>query len=65
MSSYIVAMGDRVQHVERLRVRVAVYQMIGLLRGTLQSWRQFKTSRLEYTLRLIEEQMARLPRLDY
>ena len=65
MSSYLVAMGDRVEDVERLRVRVAIYQMISLLRRALRSWQKLKTGRLENVLALIEEEMMRLPQLDY
>jgi len=46
-------------------VRVAVYQMISLLRRALRSWQKFKGSRLENALALIEEEMACLPQLDY
>jgi len=65
MSTYMAAMGGRVDDAERLRVRVAVYQMISLLRRALRSWQKFKGSRLENALALIEEEMACLPQLDY
>jgi thiamine kinase-like enzyme len=65
MSSYLVAMGDRIEDVERLRVRVAIYQVISLLRHAVRSWQKFKTGRLENALTLIAEEIARLPRLDY
>jgi ABC-type multidrug transport system fused ATPase/permease subunit len=65
LTNYIGAMGDRVEDVERLRVRVAIYQMISLLRRALRSWQKFKGSRLENALVLIEEEMACLPHLDY
>jgi thiamine kinase-like enzyme len=65
MTNYLGAMGDRVEDVERLRVRVAIYQMVSLLRRALRSWQKFKGSRLENALALIEEEMACLPQLDY
>jgi aminoglycoside phosphotransferase (APT) family kinase protein len=65
MSTYLGAMGGRVEDAERLRVRVAVYQMISLLRRALRSWQKFKGGRLENALALIEEEIAYLPQLDY
>jgi thiamine kinase-like enzyme len=65
MLAYLNAMGGRVEDTERLRIRVAVYQMISLLRRALRSWQKFKGSRLENALALIEEQMSYLPQLDY
>jgi thiamine kinase-like enzyme len=65
LTNYLGAMGSHVEDVERLRVRVAVYQMISLLRRALRSWQKFKGSRLENALVLIEEEMACLPHLDY
>ena len=65
MTTYLAAMGDRVEEVGRLRVRVAIYQMISLLRRALRSWQKFKGSRLENALIVIEEEMACLPLLDY
>ena len=65
LRTYIAEMGGRIDDVERLRVRVAVYQMASLLRRALRSWQKFKGSRLENALALIEEEMACLPQLDY
>jgi ABC-type multidrug transport system fused ATPase/permease subunit/thiamine kinase-like enzyme len=65
LTNYLGAIGDRIEDVERLRVRVAIYQMISLLRRALRSWQKFKGSRLENALALIEEEMACLPQLDY
>jgi ABC-type multidrug transport system fused ATPase/permease subunit len=65
MGTYLAAIGGRVEDAERLRVRVAVYQMVSLLRRALRSWQKFKGSRLENALVLIEEEMAYLPQLDY
>jgi thiamine kinase-like enzyme len=65
MHTYLSAMGGRVEDAERLRVRVAVYQTVSLLRRALRSWQKFKGSRLESALALIEEEMAYLPQLDY
>jgi aminoglycoside phosphotransferase (APT) family kinase protein len=65
MDTYMAAMGSRVDDGERMKVRVAVYQMVSLLRRALRSWQKFKGSRLENALALIEEEMACLPQLDY
>ncbi|MDQ2998919.1 MAG: phosphotransferase, partial [Chloroflexota bacterium] len=65
MTTYLAAMGERVDEIGRLRVRVAIYQMISLLRRALRSWQKFKGSRLENALVVIEEEMACLPLLDY
>jgi hypothetical protein len=65
MTTYLEAMGERVEEIGRLRVRVAIYQMISLLRRALRSWQKFKGSRLENALVVIEEEMACLPLLDY
>jgi aminoglycoside phosphotransferase (APT) family kinase protein len=65
MRTYMIAMGGRIEDGERLRIRVAVYQMISLLRRALRSWQKFKGSRLENAIALIEEEMAYLPQLDY
>jgi ABC-type multidrug transport system fused ATPase/permease subunit/thiamine kinase-like enzyme len=65
LNTYITTMGERVDDEERLRVRVAIYQIISLLRRALRSWQKFKGSRLENALALIEEEMACLPQLDY
>ena len=65
LQTYIRTMGARVEDIERLRVRVAIYQMVSLLRRALRSWQKFKGSRLESALEIIEEEMACLPQLDY
>jgi len=65
MTTYLATMGEQVEEVGRLRVRVAIYQMISLLRRALRSWQKFKGSRLENALVVIEEEMACLPQLDY
>jgi hypothetical protein len=65
MGMYLTAMGGRVEDPERLRMQVAVYQMVSLLRCALRSWRSFKSSHLESALVLIKDEMAYLPQLDY
>jgi thiamine kinase-like enzyme len=65
MRTYLATLGNRIEDAERLRVRVAIYQMISLLRRALRSWQKFKPSRLEHALALIEQEMQRLPQLDY
>jgi ABC-type multidrug transport system ATPase subunit len=65
LKTYAQAMGGRIDDAERLRVRVAVYQLVSLLRRALRSWQKFKGSRLEGALEIIEEEIACLPQLDY
>ena len=65
LRTYTREMGSRIDDAERLRVRVAVYQMVSLLRRALRSWQKFKGSRLENAIEIIEEEMACLPQLDY
>jgi thiamine kinase-like enzyme len=65
MGAYLGTMGGQIEDADRLRVRVAIYQMVSLLRRALRSWQKFKPSRLENALALIEEEMLLLPQLDY
>jgi ABC-type multidrug transport system fused ATPase/permease subunit len=65
LRTYMAATSGQIDDAERLHVRVAVYQVISLLRRALRSWQKFKGSRLENALTLIEVEMAYLPQLDY
>lgn len=64
LKTYTNAMGG-IGDVERFQIRVAVYQMISLIRRAVRSWQKFKGNRLEHALVLIEEELACLPQLDY
>jgi ABC-type multidrug transport system fused ATPase/permease subunit len=65
MASYIAVAGDRIEDVDRLRVRVAVYKIMSLLRRVIRSWHKLKGSRTEYAIAILEEELACLPQLDY
>jgi ABC-type multidrug transport system ATPase subunit len=65
LDSYIAAAGDRLEDVERLRVRAAVYEIVSVMRMALHSWQQIKPERLENALAVLEERIACLPQLDY
>lgn len=45
---------------DQLRARVAVYEVISLMRITLHSWQKMKSSRLEIAAELLEERIASL-----
>jgi hypothetical protein len=65
MDAYLAAAGDRVEDVDRLRVRISVYKIISLLRRTMRSWQKFKGSRTASALAILEEEIACLPQLEY
>jgi hypothetical protein len=65
MAAYLAAAGDRVEDIDRLRVRISVYKIISLLRRTMRSWQKFKGSRTASALAILEEEIACLPQLDY
>jgi phosphotransferase family enzyme len=65
LQTYIATTGDRLEDVERLRIRVSVYTIISLLRMALHSWQQLKIARMENVISVLEEEMACLPQLDY
>lgn len=58
LKTYIAAMGDRAADAEQLRARVAVYEIISLLRRALRSWQKFKVKRIESALAVLEERCA-------
>ena len=65
LSTYIAAAGDQLEDAERLRIRVAVYEAVSLLRTLIHSWQVIKVSRIEHVVAVLEERLARLPELNY
>gem|GEM_PF-4025 len=65
LQTYIATTGDRLEDVDRLRIRVSVYMIVSLLRMALHSWQQLKIARMENVISVLEEEMACLPQLDY
>jgi ABC-type multidrug transport system fused ATPase/permease subunit len=65
LEAYLAAAGDRVEDVDRLRIRISVYKIISLLRRTMRSWQKFKGSRTASALAILEEEIACLPHLGY
>ena len=61
LDSYIDAMGDRVADVAALRARVAIYEILMLLRLAIHSWQKLKVSRLRHAMTLLEERVPCLP----
>ena len=57
LDTYIDASRGWIADEERLRERVAVYELISLIRLTLHSWEKMKGSRLRQTLILLEERV--------
>lgn len=55
LDTYIDASMESIADEERLRGRVAVYELISLIRLTLHSWEKMKGSRLRQTILLLEE----------
>jgi len=55
LESYIRTSGSRVTNEQLLRSRVAVYELVSLLRLALHSWQKLKGNRLEHTINLLEE----------
>lgn len=58
LTSYEAAVGERWGDQQRLRDRVAVYEILMLLRLAVHSWQKLKVSRLEHTMTLLEERIA-------
>lgn len=65
LDAYMAAAQVPAEDRERLRVRVAVYQVVSLIRMAIHRWTQLKGGRLETVLKVIEEEMACLPQLEY
>jgi aminoglycoside phosphotransferase (APT) family kinase protein len=59
LDTYIDASRGWIADEERLRGRVAVYELISLIRLTLHSWEKMKGSRLRQTILLLEERVER------
>jgi aminoglycoside phosphotransferase (APT) family kinase protein len=57
LDTYIDVSKDWVADVELLRGRVAIYELISLIRLTLHSWEKMKGSRLKQTIPLLEERI--------
>jgi hypothetical protein len=65
LQTYIATTSERLEDVDRLRIRVSVYTIVSLLRMALHSWQQLKIARMENVISVLEEEMACLPQLDY
>ena len=59
LDTYIDASRAWIIDESRLRGRVAVYELISLIRLTLHSWEKMKGSRLRQTILLLEERVER------
>ena len=57
LDTYIDAARSRITDERLLRGRVAVYELISLIRLTLHSWEKMKGSRLRQTILLLEERV--------
>jgi ABC-type multidrug transport system fused ATPase/permease subunit/thiamine kinase-like enzyme len=58
LDTYIDVSKNWIADQEVLRGRVAIYELLSLIRLALHSWEKMKGSRLKQTLSLIEERMA-------
>jgi ABC-type multidrug transport system fused ATPase/permease subunit len=65
MDVYTEAAGTSLQNIEQLRLRVAVYEVVSLLRMAVHSWQKLKSSRLEYAVAMLEERVSCLPQLSH
>jgi thiamine kinase-like enzyme len=57
LDTYIDVSKDRIADESHLRGRVAIYELISLIRLTLHSWEKMKGSRLKQTIPLLEERI--------
>jgi thiamine kinase-like enzyme len=64
LNAYIQIAGYHGPDAEQLRARVAVYEVISLLRIAQHSWQKLKGSRLELVIDLLEERITCLPRIS-
>jgi len=55
--SYLEARGGAVSDERRLRERVAIYEVLMLMRLAIHSWQKLKVSRLKHALTLLEERV--------
>lgn len=63
INSYLRAAGYAAPLAQQLRERVAVYEIISLMRIALHSWQKLKGNRLELVLELLEERIECLPQV--
>jgi len=61
LNAYMQIAGYHGPAAEQLRARVAVYEIISLLRIAQHSWQKMKGSRLEIVIDLLEERVTCLP----
>ncbi|CAN5646332.1 hypothetical protein BH10CHL1_BH10CHL1_40660 [soil metagenome] len=61
LNTYLQGAGYQETKAEQLLARVAVYEIISLLRIALHSWQKLKGSRLELVMDLLEERIICLP----
>jgi thiamine kinase-like enzyme len=59
LDTYIDVSREWIPDEQVLRGRVAIYELISLIRLTLHSWEKMKGSRLQQTLMLLEERVER------
>jgi hypothetical protein len=57
LNTYIHTAKDWIPDEELLRGRVAIYELISLIRLTLHSWEKMKGRRLKQTIPLLEERI--------
>ncbi|HWQ14931.1 MAG TPA: ABC transporter transmembrane domain-containing protein, partial [Roseiflexaceae bacterium] len=65
LEAYIEAARDGLEDREQLRLRIAVYEVVSLLRMAVHSWQKLKGSRLAYAVAMLEERVACLPQLSH
>lgn len=65
MAAYLADVGDAFGDHDRLRVRVAIYKTVSLLRRTLRSWQKIEGARVRNAVETLEEELACLPQLKY
>jgi thiamine kinase-like enzyme len=65
LTTYSAAMGNRIEDIERLRVRISIYEVVSALRRVLRSWQKMKGDRLTNAIAVLEKEIACLPQLDY
>ena len=61
LEAYIARRGATLESERQLRDRVALYEILMLLRLAIHSWQKLKVSRLEHALTLLEERVPCLP----
>ena len=61
LDAYLAAADGRLADEAHLRARVALYEVISLLRLAVHSWQKLKSSRLAHATTLLEERTVCLP----